>query len=74
MKDLLPIIGVVGAVGWICWAIVKSRPANLPDNPFEYFARWVRNIRLLRDRTVEPYNPLIGGHDRASSGLSLLSG
>ena len=61
MKDLLPIIGVVGAVGWICWAIVKSRPPNLSDNPFEYFARWIRNIRLLRDSTVEYYNPLIGG-------------
>ena len=61
MKDLLPAIAVVGVVCWTCWALVKSRPANLSDNPLEYFARWLRNIRLLRDRTVEYYNPLVGG-------------
>ena len=65
MKHLLlttiATVVLVGAVGWMCWAVVKSRPVNLSDNPFDNFARWVRNIRLLRDRTVEYYNPLIDG-------------
>ena len=43
----------------MCWAVVKSRPVNLSDNPFDNFARWVRNFRLLSQRTSKSYNPCI---------------
>jgi len=64
MEYLLPTIEaavLLGTGSWMCWAVVKSRPVNLSDNPFDYFASWVRNFKLLSQNTIEPCNPYIVG-------------